>query len=88
MHRMTPPNAKETQGEMRKRVMILAASVIVLHGAVIGIYYGMHIGLRPERTQQTFVAVWVVLTLLVVTTQMKSIRKLRRSSNTTTTRQP
>jgi uncharacterized membrane-anchored protein len=40
----------------------------------------MHIADRPERTQQTFVAVWVVLTLLVVTTQVKRIRKMRHSA--------
>jgi len=33
--------------------------------------------LRPERTQQVFVAAWVVVTLVVVTTYMKKIRKAR-----------
>ena len=60
-------------------MMWLIGSIAVLHGVMIAIYYGLHIGERPMRTQQTFVAVWVVLTLLVVTTQIKTIRKLRRS---------
>ena len=72
---MTSPQRKELQ----KRMMWLIGSIAVLHGVMIAIYYGLHVGERPMRTQQTFVAVWVVLTLLVVTTQIKTIRKLRRS---------
>jgi hypothetical protein len=37
----------------------------------------MHIADRPARTQETFVAVWVVLTLFLVTTLMKKIRQSR-----------
>lgn len=63
---------------MRKRMMILITSITVLHGTVIAMYYTLHVADRPVKTQQTFIAVWVVLTLAVVTTQMKTIRKLRR----------
>lgn len=59
-------------------MMILIASVTVVHGVVIGIYYALHVAERSMKVQQTFVAVWVVLMLAVVTTQMKGIRKLRR----------
>jgi hypothetical protein len=45
---------------------------------MIGGYYAFHVGTRAEKTQQTYVAVWVVLTLLVVTTLMKRIRAARR----------
>ncbi|HEX4681990.1 MAG TPA: hypothetical protein VH277_04740 [Gemmatimonadaceae bacterium] len=64
--------------ELRRRTLILVASVVALDAVVIGIYYGLHIRDRPIRTQESFVAVWVVLTLLVVATQMKEIRKFRR----------
>jgi hypothetical protein len=64
--------------ELRKRMMILLGSVAALHIAVIAIYSALHVAERPVKTQQTFIAVWVVLTLAVVTTQMKGIRKLRR----------
>jgi hypothetical protein len=59
-------------------MLILIGSVVALHSAVIGVYYGLHVADRPVKTQQTFIAVWVVLTLALVTTQMKGIRKLRR----------
>ena len=63
---------------MKRLMLILIGSVVALDAVVIGIYYGVHIPDKPMKTQQMFIAVWVVLTLLVVTTLMKRIRKLRR----------
>lgn len=56
----------------------LLGSVVLLHGAMIGVYYALHMPDRPMKTQQTFIAIWVVLTLGVVLPQMKEIRKRRR----------
>ena len=67
MHGMTTPKGPQLQ-LIRKYLLRL----------VIGLYYALHIAERPERTQQTFVAVWVVLTLLIVSTLMKKIRQARR----------
>ena len=63
---------------MKKYLLRLVIAVVALDAAVIGLYYGLRIADRPERTQQTFVAVWVVLTLLIVSTLMKKIRQARR----------
>jgi len=67
-----------TSQQIRTYLITLVVSVVVLDGVVLGVYYGMHIADRPARTQETFVAVWVVLTLFVVTTLMKRIRRARR----------
>jgi uncharacterized membrane protein YoaK (UPF0700 family) len=63
---------------MKKYLLRLVIAVVALDSAVIGLYYALRIGERPERTQQTFVAVWVVVTLLIVATLMKKIRQARR----------
>ncbi|MGH7622525.1 MAG: hypothetical protein ACREMU_09325 [Gemmatimonadaceae bacterium] len=64
--------------ELRRLLLILVATVVVLDGLIIGAYYALHINLRSAKTQGTFVAVWVVLTLLIVATMMKKIRQARR----------
>jgi len=63
--------------QVRKYLLILIAAVVALDAVVLGVYYGLHIADRPVRTQQTFVAVWVVLTLFVVTSIMKKLRQAR-----------
>jgi hypothetical protein len=64
--------------EIKTYLIQLIIGVVVLDAIMIGLYYGFTVSLRAARTQQTFVAVWVVLTLIVVTTLMKKIRKARR----------
>jgi hypothetical protein len=56
----------------------LLVSVVVLDAIMVGAYYAFHVRDRLQKTQMTFVAVWVVLTLIVVTTIMKRIRRVRR----------
>jgi len=73
MHRMPPSNR-----ELKSLLLTLAGAIVVLDAAVIGLYYGLHIQDRAVKVQQTFVAVWVVITLVVVTTMMKRIRVARR----------
>lgn len=63
---------------MKKYLLRLVIAVVALDTAVIALYYALRIGERPERTQETFVAVWVVVTLLIVATLMKKIRQARR----------
>jgi hypothetical protein len=65
-------------GELKKLTLLLIASIVVLDAIMIGAYYALHVNVRAIKTQQTYVAVWVVLTLAVVTTMMKRIRAARR----------
>jgi hypothetical protein len=65
-------------GELKKLTLTLVVSIVVLDAIMIGAYYALHMNARAIKTQQTYVAVWVVLTLAVVTTMMKRIRAARR----------
>ena len=64
--------------EQKKTLLTLVASVVTLDAIMIGAYFALHVGGRAMKTQQTYVAVWVVLTLIIVTTMMKRIRAARR----------
>jgi hypothetical protein len=75
---LTPSGSRPDNREAKRLTLILVGSIVALDSAVIGIYYALHIADKPVKTQEIFIAVWVVLTLLVVTTLMKRIRKLRR----------
>ncbi|HEX3866287.1 MAG TPA: hypothetical protein VHV78_06010 [Gemmatimonadaceae bacterium] len=63
---------------MKRLLVTMIVAVVGLDAAVIGLYYGFHIRERTDKTQETFVAVWVVLTLLVVATLLRRIRQARR----------
>jgi len=59
-------------------MMIMVGSVVALDAVIIGIYYAAGVSGRAVKTQQTFVAVWVIVTLIVLLPQLKKIRQLRR----------
>jgi hypothetical protein len=64
--------------ELKRYLLTLVVGVVVLDAVAIGLYHGLHIPDRPVNTQEEFIAVWVVLTLMVVTTMMRRIRQARR----------
>ena len=64
--------------ELKRLLLTMIVLVAVLDAIIIGVYHLFHIADRPIKTQETFVAVWVVITLVVVTTIMKKIRVVRR----------
>ena len=63
---------------MKRLLLIFVGAVIALDAVVIALYYVLHLPDRPAKQQQMFVAIWVVLTLIVVTTMLKRIRVVRR----------
>jgi hypothetical protein len=82
---MTNPFPPGTRGqpsplrrELKAYLLKLVVGVAVLDAVAIGLYYGLHIADRAVNTQEVFIAVWVVLTLVIVTTMMKRIRQARR----------
>lgn len=83
MHRMSPrPSAPPLESAnrrvMKRLLLTLVGAIVALDAAVIGLYYAMGIQARPIKQQQIFVAVWVVLTLIVVTTMLRKLRVARR----------
>jgi hypothetical protein len=64
--------------ELKRHLLTFVGLVVALDAAAIVLYYGFRVRDRPVKTQQTFVAAWLVATLIVVMTMMKRIRQTRR----------
>jgi hypothetical protein len=62
----------------KKDLLTLVIAVVVLDAIAITVYHAAHIPDRTIKIQESFIAVWVVLTLIVVTPMMKRIRQARR----------
>jgi hypothetical protein len=79
MLRMTSTDTSTNKrAQQKKNLIALVVMIAVLDGAMIGVYYAFHVPDLTIKGQQTFVAIWVVLTLIVVTTMVKRIRLARR----------
>jgi hypothetical protein len=73
-----PMTSTDTRAQQKKNLLMLVLLITVLDGAMIGLYYAYDVAHRTLKAQQTFVAIWVMLTLIVVTTMVKRIRLARR----------
>ena len=63
--------------EMKRELLIMIASVVALDAVVIAIYYAVGIKTTSQRTQTIFVAVWTVVTLLLVLRGTGRVRAAR-----------
>ena len=63
--------------ESRKLLLTMVLLVVALDVIAISLYYGLHIGLRPNQVQTGFVVVWTLATLGIVLVYMKRIRQIR-----------
>ena len=63
--------------EMRKHLMVMIASVLVLDAIAIGTYYLAEIRTAAPTVQYVFVGVWTVATLLIVLRGTGRVRAAR-----------
>jgi len=70
--------ASEARAQQKKNLIALILCVAVLDGVMIALYYAFDVRDGTVKTQQTFVGIWVVLTLIIVTTILRRIRQARR----------
>lgn len=52
-------------------------AVVALHGAMIGLYYGLRIEARPSGPRLAFMLVWTVLAVAVVLVYLARVRAAR-----------
>jgi membrane protein YdbS with pleckstrin-like domain len=81
MHGMrfqTDSGRPPTPREQKRILLTLVVMVVLVHAIAITVYRVAHIPERPMKTQQEFVGVWLIATLIVVVPMMKRIRRGRR----------
>lgn len=72
-----PMTSRPAVREMRRQLMIMIASVLVLDAAAIGIYQFAGIRTAEPRFQYVFVGAWTLLTLLLVLRGTGRVRAAR-----------
>ena len=64
--------------ELRRAVIRLAVSVIVLDAAAIGLYVALGVSAWTDRNQYLFLGSWIAATLLVVLSGLARVKAARR----------
>ncbi|HVE80183.1 MAG TPA: hypothetical protein VNA89_15060 [Gemmatimonadaceae bacterium] len=72
-----PTTPQGRRPAMRRAVLTLALTILVLDAVAIGAYYWLRIGLAPERTQFLYMVTWTAITFAVLVPQLRRIRRAR-----------
>lgn len=62
----------------RRRFLQFLASVAIVHGIAIALYYGLDMPSAPSRTQRMFAWGWMFVTVAVVLIGVQRIKRARR----------
>jgi hypothetical protein len=65
------------QNALRRAVLKLVMSVILLDAVAMTIFYGADIAHGPARTRNVFLIAWSVVTALLVGILLRRVRKVR-----------
>ena len=75
---VTPVDPRAPQrAALRRAVLNLVASVILLDAVAMSIFYFAGIAHGPERTRWYFVIAWSIATAVVVMVLLRRVRKVR-----------
>jgi hypothetical protein len=72
-----PPSRPTAAPALRRHVLQLVVAVLVLHGAMIALYYGLRIEARPPQQRTVFLVAWTALSLVVVLVYLARVRATR-----------
>jgi hypothetical protein len=61
----------------KRALLRMVGLIVVIDVVAIAVYYGAHIALAPPHVQEAFTITWMVIGLLIVTTQLRRIRIAR-----------
>jgi hypothetical protein len=71
------PEVEARRAKLRAATLRLFIGVVAVHGVALALYYGFHVGLRPDRTRTIFVAIWTFATAITVAFLLKRVREAR-----------
>ncbi len=73
-----PVDPRASQREaLRRAVLKLLMSVVLLDAVAMAIFYGAGIAHGPARTRNLFLIAWSVVTAIVVLILLRQVRKVR-----------
>lgn len=74
----TPTDPATRAARMRGYLLRMIALVVALDAVAIALFYGLDIRNASSTVRSTFVVVWTVLTLVLVSSYLRRIRLVRR----------
>ena len=78
MNDIRPPTVNEA---IKHHLLVMVGAVIAVDAIAIAAFYALHLNGRAGPEQQTFIGVWILVSLAIVVVQQRKIRRARMSGS-------
>ena len=65
---------------IKHHLLVMVAAILGIDVIAIAIFYALHLNGNPGPRQQTFIGIWILISLGIVAIQQRKIRRAQRGS--------
>jgi hypothetical protein len=66
---------------IKHHLLVLVGAILAVDVVAIAAFYALHLNGRAGTEQQTFIGVWILVSLAIVVVQQRKIRRARMSAS-------
>jgi hypothetical protein len=71
------PNPSADRDSINHHLIVMVAAIAVVDVVAIAAFYAAHLNNNPGPAQQTFIGIWILISLAIVFIQQRKIRRVR-----------
>ncbi len=71
------PNPSADRDAINHHLIVMVAAIAAIDIIAIAVFYALHLNGNPGTAQQTFIGVWILISLVIVFIQQRKIRRIR-----------
>ena len=71
------PNPSADRDSINHHLLVMVAAIAVVDVIAIAAFYAAHLNNNPGPKQQTFIGIWILISLAIVFIQQRKIRRVR-----------
>lgn len=75
------PPASPDRDAIKHHLFVLVGAILAVDAIAIAIFYALHLNDNPGPRQQTFIGIWILISLGIVAIQQRKIRRARMGSS-------
>jgi hypothetical protein len=71
------PAPSPDRDAIKHHLIVLVGAILAVDVVAIAIFYALHLNGNPGPRQQTFIGIWILISLGIVAIQQRKIRRAR-----------
>lgn len=71
------PNPSADRDTIKHHLIVMVSAIVIVDVVAIAALYALHLNDTPGPMQQTFIGIWILISLAIVFIQQRKIRRVR-----------